>query len=198
VEEAAAAGELAEAEAPLALPTLSANDEGLGGGTAVSERVQFVGSKTFVWRDGVWMDTAYDPDVYTVTPVNFASDGYFELVTAVPELADYLAIGPRVLVVHEDRAYEIVESGGQESVPLVVTITVEDGSQPLPTNEPTTTPTPELQVTRSGNIIAFSTRVPETAGEATNSVSSWGIVGGILLALIALGIGIQIGRKSSG
>ena len=148
VSEAAAAGEMADAAAPLALPTAVFDDDGSAETTAVSELVQFVGSKTFVWRDGVWVDTQFDPDVYTAIPVNFASDGYFELITAVPELASYFAIGQRVLTVHEEIAYEIVESGGQESVPLpttlttvdetqtqplVVTVTIES-SQPLPTS----------------------------------------------------------------
>ena len=210
VSEAAAAGEMADAAAPLALPTLTASDDGFGGGTAVSEQVQFVGSKTFVWRDGLWVDTGFDPDVYTVTPVNFASDGYFELVTAVPELADYFAIDQRVLVVHEDVAYEIVESGGQESVPLVATVVVEEGgetavvattvesSQPLPTSQPTMTLTPSSANTTGGtNVIAAATRVStSTGGGNVPSVRGWGIFIGVLLAFVALGVGVMIGQRS--
>jgi Ca-activated chloride channel family protein len=184
VEEAAAAGEMAEAEAPLAFATSVARMAGDEGMTAVSETVRLVGSKTFVWRDGAWVDTAYDPETFTLNPINFASDGYFELLTAVPELAQYFALGQHVLVVHEDTAYEIMESG-VENIP---TIEVDN---------PATTPT---AVTSSGNatpsnLIASSTRVPTTAvAESSSSISGWGVFWGILLALLILGVGIQIGR----
>jgi Ca-activated chloride channel family protein len=198
VDEAAAAGELADAEAPFELPSSE--------GFAVEEVVRFVGSKTFVWRDGVWVDTGFDPDVYTTTPINFASDGYFELVTAVPQLAQYFAIGQRVIVVHEEAAYEIVESGGQESVPLPVTITIEETqtqplavtvtvetSQPLPTTAPTATPSPGN--TPGSNMIAAATREGGTAVSNPSTNTGWGVFVGVLLALITLGAGVMIGRK---
>ncbi len=94
VEEAAASADMAAAEAPMALPTMTA-DKDAGGATAVAveEMVHLVGSKTFVMRDGVWMDTAFDADTQTPQEVGFASDAYFDLLTAVPELGQYLALG---------------------------------------------------------------------------------------------------------
>ncbi len=194
VEEAAVAGEMADAAAPLALPTVVPGVIVEGEAAAVSQPVQFVGSKTFVWRDGVWLDTAFDPHVYTVTPVNFASDGYFELVTAVPELAQYFSLGQQVLVVHEDIAYEIVERGGTESLP----VTVDESSQPPPANEVTATATAAAlsQNPTPGNLIASSTRVPETPVGGTPLSTGWGLFVGVLLALVALGVGVRIGRKS--
>ncbi len=124
VEEAAASADMAEAEAPLALPTatmgaLSNNQNGAGeSGFAVNETVQLVGSKTFVWRNGRYLDTAYDPDIHTPLPVGFATDAYFDLIAAVPELGQYFALGPKVVVVFEDQVYETVETGGAETIAL--------------------------------------------------------------------------------
>ncbi len=70
-----------------------------------------VGAKTF-FRDGErWIDSAYTvakakPDV---TKIKLYSDEYFRLTEKHPEVAKYLAIGPRVLVVVEGKAYETVE-----------------------------------------------------------------------------------------
>jgi Ca-activated chloride channel family protein len=126
VEEAAASADMAEAEAPMALPT------GLPPATAVpgtekvegeviasaGEAVKLVGSKTFVWRNGRYIDTAYDPEIHTPQPVGFATDTYFDLIAAVPELGQYFALGPNVLVVYENQVYETVESGGVETIVL--------------------------------------------------------------------------------
>lgn len=116
VEEAAAAADMAAAEAPQALPTMnpSATRAPSAPGEVVADtagQVKVVGSKTFVLRDGVWLDTAYDPERTTPQPIGFASDVYFDLLAAMPELGQYLAVGPRVLVMAGDQAYEIVAEG---------------------------------------------------------------------------------------
>ncbi len=124
VTEAAAAGEMADSEVAI---EFEATDE------TGQEIVQFVGSKTFVWNNGRWVDTTFDPNLYNVTPITFASDGYFDLLTAVPELANYFAIDPHVLVVFDSLAYEIVDSGGDENVQLPVTVVaVEPGTTAVP------------------------------------------------------------------
>jgi hypothetical protein len=82
--------------------------------------LQAVGNKTFVYRDGVWIDTQYSEERYEIERVTFAGDTYFELLDAVPELGRYLALGPRVLVVFGERAYQIVEEGGDEAINMPV------------------------------------------------------------------------------
>ena len=82
------------------------------------EVIQQVGSKAFVLRNGVWMDTAFDADNQERQEVGFASDVYFELLSAAPELGQFLALGSQVLVVHQGQAYEIVEGPGQGSVTM--------------------------------------------------------------------------------
>lgn len=123
VEEAADSAEMSEAEAPMALPTMVPAPAGgaaaLGEtAVAVNEVVQLVGSKTFVLRNGLWIDTAFDADSMTPQKVGFASDVYFDLIAAAPELGDYLALGQRVLVVYGGQVYEVVEDAGTAEVVL--------------------------------------------------------------------------------
>ncbi|HET6443905.1 MAG TPA: VIT domain-containing protein [candidate division Zixibacteria bacterium] len=116
VEEAAAESVMKEAEV-FAMPTMSIFSAD-GDMISADEVIQLVGSKTFVLRDGVWMDTAYDADGQSRQQVGFASDVYFDLVSAAPELGQYLALGPKVLVVHQGEAYEIVDGDGQDSITM--------------------------------------------------------------------------------
>ncbi len=109
VEEAAVQAEMAAAEAPLAL-AMPAESGAKSEATNydAQELVQIVGSKTFILRDGVWMDSAFDSDSHEVHEIGFAADEYFDLLSAVPSLGQYLALGQQVLLVHEDQAYQIV------------------------------------------------------------------------------------------
>lgn len=124
VEEAAVVSEMAAAEAPLPLATAAARaaDGVANEPVAAGEVVQFVGSKTFVLRNDVWMDTAYEQERHTVQAIGFASEAYFDLLSAAPELGPYLALGQRVLVIYGDQAYEIVEGEGQSAVTLPAAI----------------------------------------------------------------------------
>lgn len=110
VDRAAVEGQLAAAEAPMPLATMAVTD---GGGQAVAQTlVQTAGSRTFFLRDGVWVDSAYD----TATEprlIPFASDAYFELLTARPELGEALALGEEMLLVVEGEAVRISSGGGE-------------------------------------------------------------------------------------
>ncbi|MDX2137802.1 MAG: VIT domain-containing protein [Chloroflexota bacterium] len=117
-------GSMEAAAAPAAMPTMAAfatpSPAGTmqpgGGGTgstspvappAVTSPIQTVGEKTFLLQDGVWTDTLYDPSTMTTQPVVFLSDAYFDLLATQPELAQYFAIGERVIVVWDGVAYEV-------------------------------------------------------------------------------------------
>lgn len=129
VDMAAEQGAMAEAEAPVALPTATiiAAD---GSVMTVGDVVKTVGSKTFVLQDGNWIDTAYNADSHQPQEVGFATDAYFELLSAAPEVGQYLALGPQVLLVYDDMAYQIVEGEGQGNITL-------PESQPISENQPT-------------------------------------------------------------
>jgi Ca-activated chloride channel family protein len=109
VEEAAVEADMAEAEAPLfsPLPTPDGNRSGEDG-EVIKNLVEFVGSKTFVWREGSWIDTAYTEDELPLETISFAGEAYFDLLSAAPEMGQYLALGEQVLVVHDGVAYQVV------------------------------------------------------------------------------------------
>jgi Ca-activated chloride channel family protein len=95
---AAAESEIRKADVA---PTLSEED---------AELVRFAGVRTFRWLDGVWVDTAYEPGEMQVEQVPFLSDVYFELAGRGSDIASALALGDRVILVADGRAYEIVSS----------------------------------------------------------------------------------------
>ncbi len=121
VEEAAVQADMAAAEAPLLLlplPTVSADGSAGKARDNAQQLVEFVGSKTFVLRDGIWMDTAFEQDRHTIEEVSFAGDVYFELLSAAPEIGQYLALGRQVLLIHDDKAYQIVADEGESILTL--------------------------------------------------------------------------------
>jgi Ca-activated chloride channel family protein len=135
VERSAGEKKLSEAEAPAA-PALS---PGMGGGVTDEygyeiSPVKYVGDKTFVLHDGVWTDTAFDPDKMTPVPVSFGSEDYFALVATRPEWGRYLALGDHIIVVLEGTAYEIREGDAE---PLDV-----PAPHPTPMEESTRMPAP--------------------------------------------------------
>ena len=97
VDEAEARGRLADAD--VAAPVSSS--EG-------ADAVRIVGPDTFVLRDGVWMQTTYDPSTMTPQAVKFASDEYFQLLEEHPELADSFALGQEVIAISGGQAYQVV------------------------------------------------------------------------------------------
>ena len=113
-----------------------------------------VGSRTFVLNQGVWMDTAYDPQMMQTQKVVFLSDSYFQLVEGRPEVAAALALGEKVIVLVDGRAYEVIEADTAAPTPVlpetltplavtpVVQFTPKPGD-PLPLPTTTTTPADE-------------------------------------------------------
>ncbi len=105
VEQSAAASSLGGADVVVAPPPEAA------------DIVRVAGSRAFRRIDGVWIDTAFDPDAMTTLKVAFASEDYFALAAARPELAAAFALGERVIVVDDGTAYEVVGSD-QPSDPI--------------------------------------------------------------------------------
>jgi len=112
----------ADAAVPMQpMPTMTAEtsapnekDDGMGGGegnvssSPSGEVIKYVADRTFVWRDGAWVDTLYNADEMTATRIIFLSDEYFDLLNLDPVIGEYLALGDHVLFVWEGQAYEIV------------------------------------------------------------------------------------------
>ncbi|MCB8967284.1 MAG: VWA domain-containing protein [Ardenticatenaceae bacterium] len=192
VDEAAAVGEMAEAEAPMAMPLPTTTPAGTPEAGVVANApqtaVQYVGSKTFVLRNGLWIDTAYDADAMTPQQVGFASDAYFDLLAAAPELGNYFALGQRVLVVYGGQVYEIVEGDGAATVELPQNGTTGDGGVTGETavTSPTTSPTAVQPLANEGNpdeAAGDGVTAPETETAGIN----WLLYGlGVLLLLIVI------------
>ncbi|MBU0756413.1 MAG: hypothetical protein KJ645_14820, partial [Planctomycetes bacterium] len=70
-----------------------------------------VHDKTFVLVDGVWYDSRYQEGMDT-RKVPFLSEDYFALIQTSPQLAQYLSVGDRVVVLHQGEAIEITGNPG--------------------------------------------------------------------------------------
>ncbi len=127
VQKAADEGQMSAAESVAAPPAEAA------------DVVKIVGARTFVLRDGVWVDTAFDPDTMQTVKVPFLSEDYFALAEARPELGEAFALGPRVIVLSEGVAYEVVDS---EVAAPPVGIPPTRAPTEAPSSRPTSAPSP--------------------------------------------------------
>ncbi len=127
VDAAEAAAGLSAAEAPAAAPTMSGSnamrdqdEEGVddsedsyfekeeSGRYDGDPAVKYVRDRTFVWRDGGWIDTLYNADEMTPVEVEFLSDAYFDLLDLDPVVGEFLALGDAVLFVWDGTAYQVM------------------------------------------------------------------------------------------
>jgi Ca-activated chloride channel family protein len=73
-----------------------------------SSVVRNIGNKTFYLRDGVWTDAEFKAEASKPeTALVFGSDEYFALLKREPRLAQFLALGERVVVVYDGRVYRV-------------------------------------------------------------------------------------------
>jgi len=110
-----------------------------------STTVRVLGPRTYVFTEGKWVDTAFDPEKMQTTKVDFLSKDYFTLIASHPELADAFALGDQVIALSDGVAYEVVPSNAPAQ-PVEITPTPTSGSSVTPTSVPaspvTPTPTP--------------------------------------------------------
>jgi hypothetical protein len=79
---------------------------------SLSSAVRTVGGKTFYLREGVWTDAEFKPEArFPETTLKFGSDDYFALLKQKPRLADFFALGERIVVVFEGKVYRITAAG---------------------------------------------------------------------------------------
>jgi len=140
----------------------------------VAEVVKIVGDKTFVFRDGVWTDTTFDPSQGTTQKVGFGGEAYFDLLAARPDMGAYFSLGERVIVVVGDAAYEVAEAdSGTIDLPPVLT------SEPTPVAGKAT-PTPGVVAAIPTPTPATSARSePPSAPQAQSGESQSGGLGGL-------------------
>ncbi|MGI9252888.1 MAG: VWA domain-containing protein, partial [Thermomicrobiales bacterium] len=73
-----------------------------------ARKVRIAGDRTYVFQNGVWTDTTFDPDTGVTTPLTFLSDDYFALLAANPALAQAFALGDHVIVEVNGVFFEII------------------------------------------------------------------------------------------
>jgi len=81
---------------------------GYASGAPEGQALRYAADRTFVWRDGAWIDTLYSADDMEPITVTFLSDAYFDLLELDPRVGEYLALGDHVLFVWDGQAYEVV------------------------------------------------------------------------------------------
>jgi Ca-activated chloride channel family protein len=168
VEKSAAQGEMEESNS--VAPTI----------IEAANVVRVVGSRTFVFSNNTWVDTAFDPDTMQTLKVRFLSDDYFALAESRTELGGAFALGPRVIAISEGIVYEIV---GDKTITIPVEI-------------PPTIETDNSGVTQVPNDIVKLTKTPtEQDLDIKDSGKTIPCLGG-LLPLILFPFGVVIFRSS--
>ncbi|MBN2135223.1 MAG: VWA domain-containing protein [Acidobacteria bacterium] len=74
----------------------------------ISDKVQHVAGKTFVMKDGIWVDSAYNENM-KLKRIKFGSDEYFRFVSKNTKYSKFFALGSKLIIVIEGDAYEIYE-----------------------------------------------------------------------------------------
>ncbi len=71
--------------------------------------VSYAGDKTFYMNEeGYWVDSEYvEGESPEPTHIIYLSDEYFDLLTDEPDIAEYLAVGESVIVLWDDKVYQI-------------------------------------------------------------------------------------------
>ncbi len=145
--------------------------EGLQGSDKI---IRSVGPRTFLYSDGTWIDTSYDPQAMQAQNLPFLSEEYFRLAQSSPDVAAALALGDQVIVVIDGQAYQVGETG-------VI-------HQPAPV-EPSATPearSPTLQATA---------KLSPTATKAAQPAQATPICGSVLM-IVGIVLGFLVIRRS--
>lgn len=166
------AAQESELQAAGAAPELSA------AGSA-GNPVRVVGGRTFLYTQGTWTDTAFDPQTMTPVEIPFLSAEYFALAQSRPDLAAGLAVGERVILVADGKAYRVTESGSVGAPPAAST-----EAYPAPTAAaPTSAPPADTP--------SATSTTPAPSGEP-----SGGCPPALILVAIAVGVSLLVKRQS--
>jgi len=150
---AGAAGSAApQSGAPFApSPSLSAVDQSQqaqrlkqsqGGDVALAPQVKVIADKTFVYKEGKWVDTAFKDGMPT-KEIAFGSREYFQLLQTHPEWGRYFSVGDKLVVALDGIAYIITEGSTDLGTQIIKQNPVDQGQNQtqgqlnqLPTPEP--------------------------------------------------------------
>ncbi len=167
-----AAVEKAALESSMAQAEVSASSA-----PSVQITLRNVGSHSFIFKEGKWIDTAYDPDLMQTVDVEFLSEQYVSLVSSNNNLAAVFALGKQVIAVSGDTAYEVFVVGESTAEPFETIQTAPTAAVESPVYPPAATDQAQPGITNG------QTPVPTTAptGGLPICASGW-----LILALLAL------------
>ena len=138
-------------------------------------------------NQGIWTDTAYDPQKMQTQKVVFLSADYFHLGEGRPDVASALALGEKVIVMVDGSAYEIVEAGVSAPTPVLP----ETLTPPAATPVGQATPKPGEPTSRPADLTPLATSTPPAASE--RQTADWLPLAGIGLgAAVFAGLGLLL------
>jgi hypothetical protein len=118
---------------------LSAAESAATPGEEALGTVRILGSRTYVLSDGVWIDTAFDPEKMKTIKVAFLSDDYFALARSDAGLAASFSLGKQVISYSNGSVYEVVDEGSR-TAPIHLPGTQTPAPANLPLQSQTQTP----------------------------------------------------------
>jgi Ca-activated chloride channel family protein len=179
VQKAADQGSMAAAEAPILEYNTSDSTDSVG-------QVGSAGAHSFVLKDSTWIDTRFDPETMTTVKVAFLSNDYFALADADANLRLAFALGPSVIALSGDTAYEVIAEDSR-----VEPVDLPEGA---PTSRPNTTSETGLTAESATPAAVVDAEVEEPAQPRQPSETSrpGGLpcLGGLLPGLLAGGVWI--------
>jgi Ca-activated chloride channel family protein len=84
---------------------------GTGASPSLQPQLEYVGDKTFLFQNGIWVDTQYDPEAMDAVKIGFGTESYYQLTSLQPSWGKYLALGEQVIFVVDGKAYQITLEG---------------------------------------------------------------------------------------
>ncbi len=141
--------------------------------------VRTVGPRTFVLLDGVWTDTAYDPKAMTSTRLAFLSDAYLKLAASRPDIAAALALGNKIILVVDGKAYQVSPDATAQPTP----------SEPSSPEPPFPSPQATPARTEAAIVEATLTSPPQSANVQPTPTPAGGAtcpgIGALILVVLA-------------
>jgi Ca-activated chloride channel family protein len=73
-------------------------------------RMAQIGDRTFFKKDGLWVDSEYEGKIEPIK-VKILSEAYFKLLSEVPEIGKFLALGDEVIFLLQGKAIHVSDEG---------------------------------------------------------------------------------------
>ena len=151
-------------------------------------QVKIVGNRTFLFEEGVWIDTLFDDQNMKIDELVYLSKEYFVMAEASPEIAAWMALGKYVIFVKGNTAYQVIDGSNvvpQQSTESTSSALLNDfGDDELnQDNSPVDTDTNQKNVHQSVNYSHIEAEQSERAILITGSI--------VILALVLFVLSIK-------